>query len=368
MADRDDVKTSSGPVTALTVVGLANSMVNGLARVPFQRPWKGPAGVIDNLGQAVTRQTIRSFMGYSMGLPIDEFRSMEKILDDLCRAVIPPLVQISDGVNITKDTIGGVPGLWCRAKASSDEFVKGHDKQAIGATVLYLHGGGYIGTSPMMYAAFAAALVKATGHEIFIPDYRLAPEFPFPAGVLDATEVYEGMLSRGIEPGHIVVAGDSGGGGLATSLLYHLHQEKIPAPAAVALFSPEVDLALNYPSMAENAPFDVLPWNVPVAPYLQGVQPDDARVSAAHAEPQPEWFPPTFVCWGEKEIFRDGIAEFATRLEAAGVPVHSIEESGMFHVFPILMPWGGPAKRVLGRLHDLAAQYVRADPTAEQTH
>nr|WP_029457482.1 alpha/beta hydrolase [Dietzia alimentaria] len=369
MADRDGVKKSSAPVTTLTIVGLASSMLNGLARVPFQRPWKGPAGVVDNVGQAVTRQAIRSFMGYSMGLPIDEFRSMEKVLDDLCRVVIPPFVQITDGVEITEDTIGGVHGIWCRAKASSDRFVEADDdKQTIGATLLYLHGGGYIGASPMMYAAFAAALVKTTGYEIFLPDYRLAPEFPFPAGVLDATAVYQGLLSRGVEPGHIVVAGDSGGGGLTTSLLYHLHQEAIPSPAAVALFSPELELGLNYPSMTENAPFDILPWNVPVAPYLHGVQPDDARVSVAHAELDPQWFPPTFVCWGEKEIFRDAIADFATRLQSAGIPVHAIEEPGMFHVFPILMPWGDPAKRVLRTLADLAERYVRADATAEQTH
>lgn len=369
MADRDGVKTSSGPVTALTVIGLANSMANGLVRVPFQSPWKGPAGPIGNLGQAVTRQTIRSFMGYSMGLPIEEFRSMEKALDGVCRAVIPPVVQLSERVEISRDTIGGVPGLWCRAKASSDAFIDDEaDKQAIGATVLYLHGGGYIGTSPMMYAAFAAALVNATGFEIFIPDYRMAPEFPFPASVLDATDVYKGLLSRGTEPGHLVVAGDSGGGGLAASLLHHLHTEAIPAPAAVALFSPEVDLELNHTSVTENAPLDILPWNVPVAPYLRGVLPSDARVSATRAEPDPAWFPPTFVCWGADEIFRDGIAEFVARLEAAGVPVRSIEEPGMFHVYPILMPWAEPAKRVMRTLHELAARYVSADPTAEQTH
>ena len=98
MADRDGFEKSSAPVTTLTIVGLASSMLNGLARVPFQRPWKGPAGVVDNLGQAVTRQAIRSFMGYSMGLPIDEFRSMEKVLDDLCRVVIPPLACTASGI------------------------------------------------------------------------------------------------------------------------------------------------------------------------------------------------------------------------------------------------------------------------------
>ncbi|AZG44500.1 alpha/beta hydrolase [Gordonia insulae] len=369
MADRPEVQTASGPVTALTVVGLAQCMLNGLARVPFRRPWEGPGGLLDNVGQSVTRQAVRSFMGFSMGLPIEEFRSMEKILDDICLTVMPPFVEVIDSVEITDDTIGGVPGIWCRAKASTDAFVDDDDdKQTIGATILYLHGGGYIGTSPIMYSAFAASLVKITGYELFIADYRMAPEFPFPAGVLDAADVYQGLIDRGVSADHLVVAGDSGGGGLATSLISHLHAEGMPMPAALALFSPEVDLDLNHPSITDNAQFDILPWNVPVTPYLRGVQPNDERVSAVYATPDPAWFPPTFVCWGADEMFRDGIREFAEGLSAAGVRVHAMEERGMFHVFPILMPWAESSKRVFRELHELAGRHVTPDPEAEQTH
>ncbi|WP_207837280.1 alpha/beta hydrolase [Williamsia soli] len=369
MADRPEVQTASAPVTALTVFGLAESMLNGLARVPFRRPWQGPAGLLDNVGQSVTRQTIRSFMGYSMGLPIEEFRSMERILDDVCRVVMPPFIGLTDDVEITDDTIGGVEGIWCRAKASSDAHVEDcDDKQTIGATILYLHGGGYIGTSPIMYSAFAAKLVKITGYEVFIADYRMAPEFPFPAGVHDAADVYRGLLDRDVDADHLVVAGDSGGGGLATSLIKYLHDHDLPKPAAVALFSPEVDLDFNHPSITLNAQSDILPWSLPAAPYLAGVQPNDERVSAVHSMADPEWFPPTFVCWGADEMFRDGIREFAENLGKAGVPVHAMEEAGMFHVFPILMPWAESSKRVFRELHDLAGRHVTPDPDAEPTH
>ena len=369
MADRPEVETASAPVTALTVVGLAESMLNGLARVPFRRPWQGGNGLLGNLGQSVTRQAIRSFMGYSMGLPIEEFRSMEKILDDLCRVVMPPFVGFADGVEIKSDTINGVPGIWCRAKASSDAYVDDDEqRRAIGATVLYLHGGGYIGTSPSMYSAFASSLVRLTGCEVFIADYRMAPEFPFPAGVLDAADVYQGLLGRGVDAEHLIVAGDSGGGGLATSLIAYLHDRGIDEPAALALFSPEIDLDLNHPSVTENAAHDILPWSVPVTPYLHGVQPDDARVSAVYEEPDPSWHPPTFVCWGADEMFRDGIREYAERLEKAGVRVRAMEEPGMFHVFPILMPWAEASKRVFREIGDLARREVTPDPAAEQTH
>lgn len=287
-------------------------------------------------------------MGYSMGLPIEEFRSMEKILDGICRTVMPPAIAVYDAVQITDDIIGGVPGIWCRTKGSTEAP----------ATILYLHGGGYIGTSPIMYSAFAASLVKTTGYDLFIADYRMAPEFPFPAGVFDAADTYRGLLDRGVDADRIIVAGDSGGGGLATSLISLLHERAIPAPAALALFSPEVDLALDQPSVLINAPHDILPWSVPVTPYLQGVAPNDARVSATYSDPDPDWFPPTFVCWGADEMFRDGIRAFVERLEKSGVRVVAMEEFGMFHVFPILMPWAESSKRVFAALHELSAQHV----------
>ena len=369
MADRAQVRTASAPITALAVAGLAGNLLTGLAQVPLRRPWHGPSGLLDNVGQAVTRQVVRSLMGYSMGLPIEELRSMEKVLDGICRLVMPPFVELSDDVEITADGVGGVPWLWCRANASTDAYVgEGEQKDPIGATILYLHGGGYIGTSPMMYSAFASSLVQATGAEIFIADYRMAPEFPFPAGVLDAAAVYRDLMDRGVDPEHLVVAGDSGGGGLAASLLIYLHEKLMPAPAALVLFSPEIDLDLDHPSMVDNASKDILPWSIPVAPYLHGVQPNDRRVSIAHADPDPAWFPYTFVCWGADEMLRDGIREFVQRLRDNGIEVWAMEEYGMFHVFPILMPWAEASKRVFRSLDRLARRHGRPDPEASATH
>ncbi|MDN5759013.1 MAG: alpha/beta hydrolase [Tomitella sp.] len=357
MADRDGVESATGPIAALAMVGLLENTVNGLARVPFAKPWRGPAGLLDNVGQSVTRHVVRAFMGYSMGLPIEEFRAVEKKLDQLCGLVLPPVVGTAGKVELERDTIAGVDGLWCRPKEQVRLDEKG-DEEPIRGTILYLHGGGYIGTTPMMYAAFAAALVRLTNCEIFIADYRMAPEFPFPAGLHDAADVYRGLLDRGVSADHLMIAGDSGGGGLATSLVTYLRQHQIPRPAAMALFSPEVDLHLTGDSVTENAATDILPWSIPVAPYLRGIEPDDDRVSAVNADPDPEWFPPTFVCWGGDEMFRDGIRDFVARLEGGGVTVRAMEEPGMFHVFPILMPWAESSKRVFRALASIAGTHV----------
>lgn len=336
------------------MVGLGQNLVTGLARIPFLRPWQGPGNLLDNLGQSVTRQTIRSFMGYSLGLPIEEFRSMEQMIDGLCQIVMPPFVKQLDGVTITNEVIGGVPGLWCRREPRSGAAT------TVEGTILYLHGGGYIGTSPMMYAAFASAIAKNTGCHIFIADYRMAPEFPFPAGVLDAASVYTDLLDQGVRAENLIVAGDSGGGGLAASLVSHLHASGIEMPAALALFSPETDLELDQPSVTENAKRDILPWNVPTAPYLQGIAPGDPLVSTVNAALSPDWFPPTFVTSGGSEMFRDGIRILVDNLRSAEIEVHAIEAEGMFHVFPILMPWLEASRRVFAELDEFVDRHVQS--------
>jgi acetyl esterase/lipase len=215
------------------------------------------------------------------------------------------------------------------------------------ATILYLHGGGYIGTSPEMYTAWVATLVAGTGAEAFVPDYRLAPEFPFPAGVDDALAVHE-QLRPAAAGGVLVVAGDSGGGGLATSLVEELADRGDPGPDGLVLLSPEVDLDLDDPSISENAGTDILPWNIPVSPYLRGVDPADHRVSALHA--RVDCYPPTIVVSGDLEMFRDSVRRLVDRMREAGVDVQAVEVDGVFHVFPILLPWSSCARDVVGRI------------------
>ena len=236
MADRPDVPTASPAIAAIDLVGLGEQLVTALVRVPFRRPWSGPAGVRHNLAQSVTREVVRSFMGYSSGLPIDEFRSVEGALDSLCKVVLTPWVR-AKGVETSTEVVGGVPGIWYRPD----------DAEPI-ATILYLHGGGYVGTSPTMYAAFTAALARTTQCEVFVADYRLAPEFPFPAGVIDALAVAEALRSERPDR-KLFLAGDSGGGGLAGSAVYFAEKAGHPpvgrADPVLARGRPDVGPAIG---------------------------------------------------------------------------------------------------------------------------
>lgn len=333
MADRPEVRTATAPIAAVDTLVLAQQMVGALARVPFRHPFRGPSTAVSNLGATLTREVVRTFMGYASSLPIEEFRSIEWLLDELCSVVMPPVVSAFDVLERPAD-LGGVPGTLYLPRDVEPEGV-----------ILYLHGGGYIGTSPTMYAFFTARLCHETGCAVYVADYRLAPEFPYPAGVEDAARVLAALVERGAPRERLFVAGDSGGGGLATTLVLATPEHvKLETPAGVLLFSPEIDLNLDQPSVTENASRDILPWNIPTSAYLHGVDPGDRFVSATEADLA--GFPPTFVTWGGDEMFRDPVRLFVERLDAAGVPTDAHEAAGMFHVFPILMPWADASRRV----------------------
>ena len=345
MADREEVRRASALVTLVDLVGLGEQLVNALVKVPFARPWEGHADPIRNTGVSVTRAVLRSFLGFTTSLPIEEFRSVEAVLDKLCDVVMTPLVR-ARAVARTGGHLGAVGGDWYRPEG-----------QTVG-TILYFHGGGYVGTSPAMYGLFIASLVNATGCEVFVADYRLAPEFPFPAGLTDATGVLEGAIEQGYDLSRLFVAGDSGGGGLASALMCAREMRSLDPIAGLILVSPEVDLRLDKPSMSENAPFDILPWNLPTTSYLQGVDPGAGCVSAI--EQNVGTWPPTVLVFGADEMFRDAIRLLTERLAANGIETTAIEAPGMFHVYPIVMPWHPAAREALEAIGTFVDGRVRA--------
>jgi monoterpene epsilon-lactone hydrolase len=94
----------------------------------------------------------------------------------------------------------------------------------------------------------------------------------------------------------------------------------------------------------DNAPLDILPWNIPVNSYLHGIDPSDDRVDIL-LDDLSEW-PPTFLVYGADEMFRDAIRMLAVKLAAYGVRHETLEVEGMFHVFPFLLPWARESRDV----------------------
>lgn len=309
-----------------------------VARLPFEPLWRGPDGTVANVGQNLTRVGVRALMDFAVSVPTQEFRAVESLLDAASRIVMPPVVALQ-GVTIEQGSLGEVPGHWYRVR-----------RERSNTTILYFHGGGYIGTTPMMYAAFVARLARRTSSDVFVAEYRLAPEFPFPAAMHDAVAVLKGALDSGTSASQLFIAGDSAGGGLATALLCATEMEDLPLVAGLILFSPEVDLRLDKPSIEENRALDILPAEIPAEAYLQGVDPGVRCVSVIEHDVGP--WPPTLVSFGSDEIFRDSIRLLVERLRGADVDTVSLEEPGMFHVFPILVPWAEASQRAFDAIED----------------
>src|SRR5579875_2404731 len=124
------------------------------------------------------------------------------------------------------------------------------------AALLYLHGGGYVIGSLDSHRHLVAEAGRALGVAALALDYRLAPEHPFPAAVEDALAGYRYLLGRGIAPGHIVIAGDSAGGGLVVAAMLAIREAGLAQPGAGWCISPWVDLEGLGESMDSKAAVD----------------------------------------------------------------------------------------------------------------
>jgi epsilon-lactone hydrolase len=183
----------------------------------------------------------------------------------------PPSEVVISPVNA-----GGVPSLQLSANSG------------LPATMLYLHGGGHIMGSAFGYKPLIGALAVAADATVLAPEYRLAPEYPFPAALEDVTRAYMWMLESGVAAEQVVITGDSSGGGLAMSLLLTLKQRGLPLPAGAMLFCPFVDLTgATLKSLAGNDPqvATLLEHAIRnVDAYLDGHPIDDPVVSPLTAD------------------------------------------------------------------------------------
>ena len=152
--------------------------------------------------------------------------------------------------------------------------------------LVHMHGGGYMLGSAFGYRHLAGALALAVGATALVPDYRLAPEHSYPAAVEDVVNAYRWLLDRGVEPGQIVLTGDSAGGGLALSVMLTLARDGMPQPAGAALLCPGVDFAGIHAERRSDEPQPVLPVHVRrfVDAYLAGHPADDPIVSPLGAD------------------------------------------------------------------------------------
>jgi acetyl esterase/lipase len=233
---------------------------------------------------------------YDSHANLDDIRSgYEKMCAQL---PVPPEVE-THPVNAD-----GVPGLMLTPPAAD------------GTTILYAHGGGMALGSAYGSRALAAALALAANAAAVVPEYRLAPEHPYPAAVHDIERAYRWLLARGLLPQQIVMAGDSTGGMLLISVLPRLKNQRIPLPRCVVLLCPAGDFfaseAVNPddPAMAEeHRRFQ--------AAYLNGHPLDDPAANPLHADLT--GLPPALIQIAQGDQFARGAHELAERAHRHGV-------------------------------------------------
>lgn len=203
--------------------------------------------------------------------------------------------------------------------------------------VVYLHGGGYSVGSPRTQGMIPAHLARASGATVYVPDYRLAPEHPHPAGLEDALASYCCLLDRGADPGRIALAGDSAGGGLALATAVALRDAELPLPGALALISPWVDLTLSGESVVGERAGDAMltrSWLAWCARgYLAGRPADDPACSPLFADLA--GLPPSLIQVGTREILLSDAERLAERAHAAGVDARLSVYEGLGHAFQL---------------------------------
>ena len=248
----------------------------------------------------------------------------------------------------------GVPGEWViPAGAGSDRVI------------LYLHGGAYNAGSTRSHRALAANIAYASHARALTIDYRLAPEHPYPAALVDAFSAYKWLLELGIHPEQITVTGDSAGGGLTFALLVALRERRIPMPAAAVVLSPWTDLSASGESWQENAKADYM-INGPKLKeaarlYLKDASPQTPLASPVYANLH--GLPPLLIQVGSEEVLLSDSQRLAESARLSGVDVTLEVWDGMQHVWHFAASFVPEARQAIEKI----GEFIRARSGLKQT-
>ena len=203
--------------------------------------------------------------------------------------------------------------------------------------ILQLHGGGYTGAVRNAYYVFAGLYNEVShGCSVLTPDYRVAPENPYPAALEDAVASYQWLMDKGYFGEQIILGGDSAGGGLAMALCMYLKDHHMPMPCGIVAMSPWTDLTASGESYETNYEKDPLFGNtkeslIYVNDYAGNHDKMDAYISPLFGNFKE--FPPMLIQVGSIEMLLSDSVSVAAKARQQGVKVRLSVYEGMFHVF-----------------------------------
>jgi acetyl esterase/lipase len=272
--------------------------------------------MLQQLLESALRQTMNRLVRPVLA-PAVPVSLQRRIVRQAYRSSVPPR-----GVSFENTTVGGIPVTRTRF---------GNNPQG---AVLYLHGGGYIIGSSATHRGITGHLAKTSGCTIVTPDYRLAPEFPFPAALDDADACWNGLLEEGFKSDQIAVAGDSAGGGLAVALAMRLRDKGQPLPASLTVFSPWVDLTQKRLYAPECEPVLQASWTSKAAKLYAGQE------SLTHPLISPIFgdlsdLPPLLIQVGSQEILLNDAERLVEAANRHDVETRLEVYNSLWHVFQV---------------------------------
>jgi acetyl esterase/lipase len=227
-------------------------------------------------------------------------------------------------VTVTAAELGGVP--------TAEITVDGVEPRHV---VLYFHGGVYVMGDAALAADLASQVGRRTDAKVISVDYRLAPEYPYPAAVDDALAAYEALLDNGNAPSDIVLAGESAGGALAVATLVNARDHGLPLPAAAFVMSPYADLTLAGATMETKSEVDPLmsreALRARVTDYTSGQDAALGLISPVFADLS--GLTPLIIQAGSHEVLLDDAVRLARQAATADVEVTLDITPQVPHVF-----------------------------------
>ena len=271
---------------------------------------------------------------FNPNMTIDEMRrSMESLTK---------LASLPSKIKVEKVSFNGISAEWICAKEAHEDRV-----------ILYLHGGGYNIGSPNTHRELAAHISMTSGAKVLLPDYRLAPEHPFPSALEDATSAYRWLLDTGLTGRNISIAGDSAGGALSIATSISLRDTGEPSPASIACISPWTDLEMSGNSIKTHAKIDPLLnlqlLKIMASNYIGDNDPCSPLISPIYADLR--GISPLLIHVGSDEMLLDDSTRIAEKAKNAEVDVTLKIYDQMWHAWHLnvrLMPEAKNAIEELG--------------------
>jgi monoterpene epsilon-lactone hydrolase len=275
---------------------------------------------------------------------VDENFSVNKFRENIDKASIR--VKLPKNISSQKVSVEGLNAEWIIPENPQKDKV-----------LLYIHGGGFISGSCLTHRMHVAKFASNCQLKSLVFDYRLAPEYPFPAALDDCVIAYKWLLNQGVEACNIIVGGDSAGATLTLSLLLALKKNNIKQPKAAFSISPVTDLRCKADSFKYNAKNDVAPmnsWSVWTNLYIADNDPTNPLLSPQFGNFKD--IPPLYICVGTHEIHFDDCIRLSEIAIKSGVDVTLRTWNKMIHAFPLLSPLFPEAKKALQEICEFVIQ------------